>query len=157
LFCYGIIPLSASRFDRKSRERLLFIAAGFVCFAILAVLWAIPLVASTMTNGANSEWAVPAFWVLIAMHLVILALLIGNIRVSRKSARLRKTWLIIPGIILILMSIWLIDAAGAYMEHQPDLFSVATLLFICAFFDTMAGVITIILPARIKDNQSLQT
>jgi len=152
LLSYGFNQLSASRFNRKARERLLYIATGLVILVLLAVIiWVIPHVLNDTTFGATPEIAVPAFWVLIALHLVLLAVLIGKILVSRRGGRMRKTGLIIPGIILILMSMFFIDAAGAYLEHQPDMFNVAIILFISAFFDLMTGIIMIMLPTRLPD------
>jgi len=101
------------------------------------------------TLEAKPEKAVPAFCVLAAIHLIILAVLIWETRVSRRGGQLRKTGLIIPGIILILMSMFLIDAAGTYLEHQPDMFSVAIILFFSAFCDMIAGIIMIMLPTRL--------
>ena len=119
---------------------------------ILAVIiWVIPNVLNDTTPEASPEKAVPACWVLIALHLVLLVVLIGKIWVSRRGGRMRKTGLIIAGIILILMSMFLIDAAGVYLEHQPDIFSVALVLFISAFFDLMTGIIMIMLPTRLPD------
>jgi uncharacterized membrane protein len=146
--------MSPSRFNRKSREKLLYAATGLVILVILAVItWVIPHVIKDKTPEASPENAVPAFWVLAAIHLIILAVLIGKIRVSHRGGQLRKTGLIIPGVILILMSMLLIDAAGAYLEHQPDMFIVAIILFISAFCDMITGVITIMLPTRLGDNK----
>jgi uncharacterized membrane protein len=146
--------LSASRFNRKARERLLYTATGLVILVILAVItWVIPHVIKDKTPGASPENAVPAFWVLAAIHLIILAVLIGKIRVSHRGGRLRKTGLIIPGIIMILMSMFLIDAAGANLQNQPETFSVAMILFISAFCDLITGIITIMLPTRLGDNK----
>ncbi|MFO7614649.1 MAG: hypothetical protein R6W71_08430 [Bacteroidales bacterium] len=148
------VSLSASRFNRKARERLLYIATGLVVLVILSIsFWVIPHVINDTTPEARPEKAVPAFWVLIAIHLVLLAVLIWKILVSRRGGRLRKIGLIIPGIILILMSMMLIDAAGAFLEHHPDMFSGAIVLFICSFCDMMAGIITIMLPVRLPENQ----
>lgn len=130
---------------------MLYIATGLVGLVILAIIWVIPHVPDDTTPGATPEKAVPEFWALIAIHLVLLAVLIWNILVSRQGGILRKIRLIIPGIILILMSMLLVDAAGTYVEHQPDMFSVAIILFISAFCDMMTGVITIMLPTRLPD------
>jgi hypothetical protein len=144
--------LSASRFDRKSRDRLLYTATGLVILVIVSIItWVIPRVLSDTTPEASSEKVVPAFWMFIAIHLVLLAVLIWQIMVSRRGGRLRKIGLIIPGIILILMSMLLIDAARAFLEHHSDMFSVAIILFTCSFCDMITGIITIMLPTRLPD------
>jgi uncharacterized membrane protein len=152
LLSFGFNQLSASKFNRKARERLLYIATGLVILVILAlIIWVIPKVIKDTTFGATPEITVPAFWVITSIHLILLAGLCWKILVSRRGGRLRKIELIISGIILILLSMFLIDAAGAYMDHQPDMFSVAIILFISAFFDLMTGIILIMLPTRIPD------
>jgi hypothetical protein len=148
--------LSASRFNRKARERLLYIATGLVILVILAlIIRVIPHILNDTTPEATPEKAVPAFWVLISHTPDLLAVLIWKILVSRRGGRLRKIGLIIPGIILILMSMFMIDAAGAYLERQPDMFSVAIILFISAICDMISGIIAIMLPTRIPDDQQI--
>lgn len=133
---------------------MLYIATGLVTLVILAVIIrVIPNVPDDTVPGATPEMTVPALWVLIAIHIVILAVLIWKIVISRRGGRLRKIGLIVPGIILILMSMLLTDAAGSYLECKPDMYSVPIILFISAFFDLMTGIIMIMLPTRLPDNQ----
>lgn len=146
--------MSASRFNRKARERLLYIATGLVVLVITSIsLWVIPQVINDTTPEARPEKAVPAFWVLMAIHLLIVAVLIMFIWLSRHGGRLRKIGLIIPGIIMILMSMILVDAASTYMEPQTRMLSMAIILFISAFSDMMTGIIMIMLPVRLPENQ----
>ncbi len=145
--------MSASKFNRKARERLLYIATALVILVTLSIItWVIPHVLSDTTPGASPDRAVPAFWVITALHLLILGLLTGSILVSRRGRRLRKIFLVIPGIILFVMSMLMLDAAEAYLGHQPGMFSTATILFFGAFSDMMAGVIMIMLPTRFPDH-----
>jgi hypothetical protein len=135
---------------------LLYIATGLVILVILAlIIRVIPPINNDTTPEASPEKAVPAFWVLIAIHLVLLAVLIWKILVSRRGGRLRKIGLIIPGIILILMSMVLIDTAGVILENRPDRVVVAILLFFSACCDMVSGIITIMLPTRLPDNQQI--
>jgi len=131
---------------------LLLSATGLLILVILSIIsWVIPHVIQDIIPGASPEKAVLAFWTLIAIHLIIMTVLIGIIMVSRRGGRLRKTWFIIPGIILILISMLLLDAAGSCLEQQPDMISVPIVLFSCAICDMMAGIITIMLPTRIPE------
>jgi hypothetical protein len=135
---------------------LLYTATGLVILVILAlIIWVIPHVLNDTTPGAFLEKAVTSFWVLIAIHIVILAVLIWKILKSRRGGQLRKIALIIPGIILILMSMFLIDAAGVFLENRPDRIVVAIILFFSACCDMVSGIITIMLPTRIPDNQQI--
>jgi DNA-binding IclR family transcriptional regulator len=45
----------------------------------------------------------------------------------------------------------LINAAGAYLEHEPEMFSVAAVLVFDAFGDMAAGIIAVMLPTRFTD------
>ncbi len=125
-----------------------------VILVILSILiGVVPSVFIDTTSDVSLEKSVPAFFVLIAVHLVLLAVLIRKIRVSCQDGLLRKTRLIISGITLILMSMFLIDRAGALMEYPSDMSGEAIIVFICAVCDMIAGIITIMLPTRLPDNR----
>lgn len=144
--------MSALKLRIKAWERMLYSGTGMVVFVILSIIiWVIPHVINDTTPGTTPERAVPAFWVLVAIHLVVLAVLIGKIVVSRRGGRFRKTWLVISGIILILISLPLLDAAGAYLGHHAPMSSVAILLFLCVACDIIAGIIAILLPSRLPE------
>lgn len=144
----------ASRFNRKSRERLLYIASGLVTLVVISfILWIIPQAVNDPTPGKSPEITTPSFLVLFAIHLGILAMLVWEVWLSRRGRPLQKIMLIIPGIILILVSIFLVDASRAYMENQPGMFSMAIPLFIAAVFNMITGIITIMLPIRFPGHQ----
>lgn len=146
--------LSASRFNRKARERLLYIATGLVILVVMTIItWLVQHWITDTNPGAIHEKTALACWAIVAIHLIILAVLIMFIWLSRHGGRLRKIGLIIPGIIMILMSMILVDAASTYMEPQTRMLSMAIILFISAFCDMMTGIIMIMLPVRLPENQ----
>lgn len=141
--------LSPSKFNTKSRERLLYTATGLIILVNFSlILWVIPQVIKDTSTEASFDKAASVFWALLAIHLILLVVLIWIIVVSHRGGQIPRTALILPGIILILMSIFLIDSAGAYLERQPDMFCMPLILFICALSDMMAGVIAIMLTTR---------
>jgi len=144
--------LSALRLRERAWKRMLYLASSLVILVILSIIiWVIPHVINDPTPGATPENAVPTLWVLTGIHLIILAVFIGKIALSHRDSRLGHTGLIIPGIILILISLPLLDAAGAYQDHDSDVSAVAYLLVFCVLCDILAGIIAIILPSGISD------
>jgi hypothetical protein len=131
---------------------MLYLACGLVIFVILSIIiWVIPHVKHDPTPGATPGQAVPALWVLTGIHMIILAFLTGKIALSHHDSRLSHTGLIIPGIVLFLISLPLLDAAVAYQDHYPEMSGVAFLLILCVLFDILAGIIAIVLPSRIPE------
>lgn len=116
-------------------------------------MWVLPIVIRDEAPGAYAVKAVPLYWMVAGIHVILLGALIRKIYVSRHGGRLRKTRLFISGGILILVSMLLLDAAGACLEHQPDLVDLAIALSIGAICDMISGIITIMLPIRLPDNQ----
>ena len=132
---------------------MLYTATGLdILVTVSIVAWVIPHMLYE-ASGANPERSVPLFWLVAAIHLVILALLIKKIWVSRRGGRLRKAGLVIPGVVLVLMSIVLTEAAGIYLEYQPVIYGTAIILFVGAFFDLMTGIILVMLPIRLPDDR----
>ena len=114
--------------------------------------WVIPHLLHETLPESSFVISVPVLWVVAGLHLAILAVLIAKVWAIRRGVRLRKSGLIVPGIILVMMSMVLTDAAGVYMEHQPFIHSVAGVLFLSAFFDLMTGIIMIMLPIRLRED-----
>jgi uncharacterized membrane protein YjjP (DUF1212 family) len=132
---------------------MLYIASGLVIFVILSIIIrVIPHVINDPTPGAAPENSVAALWVIAGIQLIILAVLIGKIALSHRYRRLNQTGLSIPGIILILTGLPLLDAGGAYQDYNSDMSGMAFLLATCVLFDMLAGIIAIILPSGIPDN-----
>jgi hypothetical protein len=131
---------------------MLFIVSGLVIFVILSItIRVIPHVINEPAPAAAPGNSVLALWVLAGIHLIILAVLIGKIALGHRYRRLNETGLSIPGIILILVSMPLMDAGGAFRDHNPDISTVAFLLAVCVLFDMLAGIIMILLPSGIPD------
>jgi hypothetical protein len=69
--------------------------------------------------------------------------LIYSIMFSHREGHFENGFLVTIGVVLILLSLILIDAASAYLGH-PDLQSTAIFLFICIGFDFIAGVLSFV-------------
>jgi hypothetical protein len=119
-------------------------AAGLVIIVvIITIFYIIPQVKADTSPSATPERAVPAFWVIALIQLLIVAALIYSIMFSHRDGHFENGFLVTTGVILIISSLILIDAASAALGH-PDLHVAAIFLFICIGFDFTAGVLSLI-------------
>jgi hypothetical protein len=140
----------ASRFNREAREGLLYIAAGLEMLVIISITTlVIPFAQRNPAPMEIPEMTVTTFWIFTAMHSIILAILVQKIWTCRRGGRLGKAGLILPGIVLVLMSMVLTEMADVYLDHQAVVASIAIVLFISAFLDLITGIIMIMFPIRI--------
>jgi hypothetical protein len=130
--------------SKTSWYRILYVTTGLVILVVLMIaFYIIPQVKADTSPTATPESAVPAFWVTVFIHLFIIAGLIYSIMFSHREGHFENGFLVTDGVVLILLSLILIDAASASLD-QPDLHSTSILLFICIGFDFIAGVLSFI-------------
>jgi hypothetical protein len=130
--------------SKTSWHRILYVATGLVILVVLMIaFYIIPQVKADTFPHATPERAVPAFWVNILIQLLNVAALIYSIMFSHREGHLENGFLVTVGVVLILFSLVLIDAASAYLAH-PGLHSTVIFLFICIGFDFIAGVLSLI-------------
>jgi FtsH-binding integral membrane protein len=127
--------------SKTSWNRILYMAIGLVVMVvIIIILYIIPQVKAA--PNATPERAVPAFWVIVLIQLLIVAALIYSIMFSHREGHFENGFLVTAGVIMILSSLILIDAATAFLDI--NMHSAAILLFICIGFDFIAGVLSFI-------------
>lgn len=130
--------------SKSSWNRILYMATGLIIMVvIITIFYIIPQVKADTSPTATPERAVPAFWVIVSIQLLIVAALIYSIMFSHREGHFENGFLVTAGVVMILSSLILIDAASASLGH-PDLHVVAILLFICIGFDFIAGVLSFI-------------
>jgi hypothetical protein len=133
---------------------MLYLASGLVIFVILSIIFGImPQVINNSTSVTSRGYSVPALWAITGVHLLILAVLIVKITLGYRSDRVNKIRLSIPGIILLLISLPLLEAGGAGQVDYFEMSGAAFLLALCVLFDILAGIIAIVLPAKIPEKQ----
>jgi hypothetical protein len=118
-------------------RRILNVASGLVILVVLIIaFFVIPRV-------KEYHSAVNAFWVIVFFQLLMVAALIYSILFSHHEGHFENGFLVTAGIILILLSLILIDAAAASLNpaYAP---TSAILLFICIGLDFIAGVLSFI-------------
>jgi hypothetical protein len=137
-------------------HRVLYIVTGLVTFVILSLIfWVIPHVIKDTFPGAAPESAVPAFRIVIVIHLLPLIALVWATIVSHRGHFLsivNKIGLILSGVVLIVIGLVLIDAAASFLGHLQDMRSTAILLFICVGCDIVTGIIALFIPFKLKNN-----
>ena len=131
-------------FSLLSCRRLIVVCAVLlVAVALVVTVGVIPLVRSDTSPGATPESAVPAFWVAVALHLLVAVMLVFTAVRSRGRGRIPVPGLVVMGIAALLFGIALADAAFAYRSHGPSMSTVSVFLFICVAADSLAGAMTI--------------
>jgi hypothetical protein len=122
----------------------LLIGAGLLVVVALAVaLVVIPQVRVEASRGGTPEKAVTAFWLNVAFSLLsALALFVAAIRL-KVAGWISRSVLILVGLVVLFLGVACIDAAFAYITHNPDMRSGSILLFICGAADLLVGVVTI--------------
>jgi len=128
--------------SKPSWNRILYMAAGLgIMVVVIIIFYIIPQVKSA--PNTTPERAVPAFWGIVFFQLLFVAALIYSIMFSHKEGHFGNGFLVTAGVVIILSSLILIDAASAYLG-DPDLHGEAIYLFICIGFDFIAGVLSFI-------------
>jgi hypothetical protein len=125
-------------------RRILYVATGLVIMAVLIIaFFVIPQVKADTSPGAAPETAAKAFWVFILIQLLPVAALLYTLIFSHREGHFINGFLIAAGVILILLSLILIDAATAFLGHK-EMSTIAIFLFISIGFDFIAGVLSFI-------------
>ena len=121
-------------------RRMLLVCAGlFVAAALLIALGVIPPVKADTTPGASPEDAVPAFWVIVGLNLLV-AVAVASIAIwSKRRSRGSTSVLVVFGLVALLGGLALVDAAFAFRGHGPSMQTASTLLFVCVAADILAG------------------
>ena len=130
--------------SKTSWNSILYVATGLVIMVVLIIaFYIIPHVKADTSPTATPERAVPAFWVVVLIQLLNVAALIYSIMFSHREGHFENGFLVTAGVVMILSSLILIDAATASLG-DPDLQGAAIFLFICIGFDFIAGVLSFI-------------
>ena len=113
---------------------LLLASAAFVTFGV------IPPVRVDTFPGATPEGAVPALWANVLLVLLVAVAAVTSSRLGLTRATLRRVVAGVPGLLVLLLGLLLIDAATAYSEHGPGMHGAVVALWGCVCLDVAAGV-----------------
>jgi hypothetical protein len=112
-------------------RRILFLGTGLIIAVVLIMaLVVIPSVRMDTSPHATPERALPAFGVVVIIHLLIIAALVSTIKVNKQRGQINKVLLVVAGVVPIIFSLVILDAACAYIDN-PDTHSAAIFLFVC--------------------------
>jgi len=128
--------------SKTTWNSILYMAIGLVIMVVIIIIfYIIPQVKGA--PNATPERAVPAFWVIVIIQLLIVAAFIYSIMFSHREGHFENGFLVTAGVVMIVSSLILIDAASAFLDI--DMHRAAIFLFICIGFDFIAGVLSFII------------
>ena len=124
-------------------RRILYVGTGLIiAVALILAFIVIPSVRMDTSPQATPEKAVPAIWVVVIIHLLIVAALIWTILVIQRVGRINKGLLIASGVVLILLGLIISDGASAYLGHPgPGMHRVGISMFICVGCNFITSVL----------------
>jgi hypothetical protein len=124
-------------------RRILYLGTGLIIVVVLILAFmVIPSVRMDTSPQATPERAVPAIWIVVIIHLLIVAALIWTILVIQRGGRINKGLLVTVGVVLILLSLMVLDGASAYSGHpDPGMHRVAVSMFVCVGCNFLTSVL----------------
>jgi hypothetical protein len=129
---------------QTSCRRSLFTSAGLlIAVAVVMAAVVIPQVRAEASRGATPEKAVTAFWINLGFTLVSALALFAIAKRSEAANWISRSVLVVVGLVVLFLGIACIDAAFAYITHNPSMRSGSILLFICGPVDLLVGITAI--------------
>jgi hypothetical protein len=124
-------------------RRSLFFGAGLAMGVAAVLIFAIiPRV--KLDTTATQGNAVPAFWVLAIIHIIIMVFLSGTGYINRRKGCIMQGSLFSTGIVAILSGLLLLDAASA-ISDMPGLISLKLFFYGMIGADILTGIVSILL------------
>lgn len=123
------------------RLSLLTIASIYAAIAIIIVTLVIPPVRADIFPKATPETATTAFWVCSLFFLFFAG---AVFLIARRITEGGMTGsLVAIGVLALILSSMLWDAAAAFQSHGPALGTADTLIFTCAALGSLASILLI--------------
>lgn len=116
-----------------------YLATGLV--AIVTAILAIVLLPHYIMDKSLVS-AIPFISIVVIVHLLFVGALIWVIRANKRSGQIKKELLVTTGVLLILLSFFIIDGAIEYTE--PGTYGIGISMFICVGCDFIAGSLALI-------------
>jgi hypothetical protein len=114
-----------------------------VAVAMVIAVGVIPPVRVANAPDISPKDAVPAFRVAVGLHLLAGLVLLLITTLSKGRSRTSASGLVVTGIVVLLLGFVIGDAALAFLEAEPPMRAVTTLLFVCVAADVLAGALTV--------------
>ena len=136
-------------------HRILYVGTGLVIVVILILAFiVIPSVRADTSPQASPEDAVPGIFVVIIIHMLIVAALVWTI--LQRGGRIKVGPLVALGVVLLLLSLMVLDGASAYLSHpDPIMHKVPISMFICTGCNFIASVLAFLAAWYSRRLQSL--
>jgi len=119
-------------------------ALGFVVVAIVAVE-VIPSVRTDTYPLATPESAAASFWVVgVGINTLVGVILLAAAHLTRRDRGGGRGLAVLAGLVAVVVSLLLLDAAVAFAEHGPSMRWVTIALYMCLGCDLTAGALALI-------------
>ena len=125
------------------RRSLLTSAGLLVAVALVVAVVVIPQVRIDASRGGTPEKVVTVFWANFGFTLLSALSLFVIATRSTAASWVARSLLIIVGLVVLFLGITCVDAAFAYISHDPAMRSGSILLFICGAVDLLVGVVAV--------------
>jgi len=123
------------------RQRILMLGAALLlASAALVAFGVIPLVRADIFPRTTPDRAVPAFWANVLLVLLVAAAAVTSSRLGSNRATLRRVLAGVPGLLVLVLGLLLIDAATVFSGHGPGMHGAVAALWVCVCLDVAAGV-----------------
>jgi hypothetical protein len=125
----------------KVQRRIMITAAGLVLLSIVLMVITLPRILHDTSAGANPESAAKAVVIVMVLHVLAIVGFLSILRVNKRDGKINKAGCIVLGVALLLLGFVVMDGASAFLDR---ILFVSILLFISAFCDIVAALITFI-------------
>lgn len=125
----------------SSRQRILMLGSALMLVSAALIAFAvIPLAGADRAPGAAPDRAVPAFWAMVLLLLLVGAAALTSSRLGSNHATLRRALAGGPGLLAVILGLVLIDAAAAFSGHGPGMRGAVVALGVCVCLNVAAGL-----------------
>ncbi|HSO88306.1 MAG TPA: hypothetical protein VLQ91_17260 [Draconibacterium sp.] len=128
--------------NKNISHRILYVAGGFIILGTLLLYWVLHNVKTDTTGIATPDMGVPFLWIIIIIHLLIVAALVWTIFASGRGRSINKELLVASGIIPILFGLLFWYAGISFLN--TTMHSTGIILFVCAGCDMVAAILALI-------------
>jgi len=112
----------------------IFAAVLMLASALCLAVAVIPIVRADPSALASPERAVPAFWVAVAVDVVLAGAAVASGRLGF------RVLLAVGGVVALLAGLVLIDAATAFTAHGPAMHGTVVVLWVCVGLGVVGGL-----------------
>ena len=123
----------------EKQQRIFSIVAVLLLVSVLSLLVIIPWIFRDTSPGSTPKQAGIATSVAMFLRLLVLLGILYGIRLTKRKRHINREINIVPGIILLIFGLIILDGATAYIGQ---LLIASIGMFVCVFCDVTAVVVS---------------